>query len=95
MGRSSLPGVSAAPSPTRRAPRWGLGDVVWIWFVGLVAGAFAGSGSPPCDSGRGTGVDPDGLDLAIGLFAQNGAMVLALAFGVSRAKGGALRRTPA
>jgi uncharacterized protein len=83
--------VSAAPSPTRRALRWGLGDVVWVWFVGLVAGALVGSISTAI-RGRGTGLDPDGLDLAIALFAQNGAILLALVW-VARAKGlGTLRQ---
>jgi membrane protease YdiL (CAAX protease family) len=82
--------VSAAPSPTRRALRWGLGDVVWVWFAGLVAGAVAGSIATAA-RGRGTGLDPDGLDLAIALFAQNGAILAGLAW-VSRFKGlGTLR----
>jgi membrane protease YdiL (CAAX protease family) len=71
-------------------PRWGLGDVVWVWFAGLAFGAIVGSISTAA-RGRGTGLSPDGLDLAIGLFAQNGAILAAL-YGVSRAKGnGSLR----
>lgn len=89
-GSFRLRQVSAAPSPTRRALRWGLGDVVWVWFVGLVAGALAGSIAAAA-RGRGAGLDPDGLDLAIALFAQNGAILAALVW-VSRIKGlGTLR----
>jgi uncharacterized protein len=65
--------------------------VAWVWLVGLVAGAVAGSIAAAA-RGRDTGIDPDGVDLAIGLIAQNGAILAALA-GVSRAKGlGSLRR---
>jgi uncharacterized protein len=79
------------PSPTRRALRWGLGDVVWVWFAGLFVGAIAGSIATAV-RGRGSGLDPDGLDLAIALFAQNGAILIALFF-VSRTKGlGTLRQ---
>jgi uncharacterized protein len=65
--------------------RWGLGDVVWVWFAGLVVGAFAGSIAAAA-RGRGADLDPDGLDLAIGLIAQNGAILIALLW-VSRVKG--------
>jgi len=82
--------VSAAPIPTRRALRWGLGDVLWVWFLGLVVGAVVGTVATAA-RGRGADLDPDGLDLAIALFAQNGTILLAL-IGVSRAKGlGTLR----
>jgi CAAX protease family protein len=77
--------------PTRTAPRWGLGDVIWVWFAGLAVGAVVGSIAAAL-RGRSSGLDPDGLDLAIGLFAQNGA-ILAAVIGVSRGKGlGTLRR---
>jgi uncharacterized protein len=83
--------VTAAPNPTRRGVRWGIGDVVWVWFVGLVAGAIAGSVALSV-RGRASGLDPDGVDLAVALFAQNGAILLALWF-VSRVKGlGTMRR---
>jgi membrane protease YdiL (CAAX protease family) len=83
--------VSAASIPTRRRVRWGLGDVLWVWFVGLVVGATAGSITLAI-RGRASGLDPDGIDLAVGLFAQNGAILLAL-MGVARTKGlGDLRR---
>jgi hypothetical protein len=83
--------VTAAPTPTRRALRWGLGDVVWVWFVGLVVGATAGSIAIAI-RGRASNLDPDGIDLAVGLIAQNGAILAALA-GVSHFKGlGTLRR---
>ncbi len=79
------------PSSTRAAVRWGLGDVVWIWFAGLFVGAVAGSVTAGL-RGRGSGIDPDGIDLAVGLIAQNGAILVGLAF-VSRNKGlGAMRR---
>jgi uncharacterized protein len=81
----TLPIVSAAPSPTRRALRWGLGDVVWVWFAGLLVGAVAGAIAIAV-RGRASGLDPDGIDLAVGLFAQNGAILVALLF-VSRTKG--------
>ncbi|MGZ6993840.1 MAG: CPBP family glutamic-type intramembrane protease, partial [Acidimicrobiia bacterium] len=62
-----------------------------VWFAGLVVGAVVGSIAAAV-RGRGTGLDPDGLDLAIGLFAQNGAIFVALLV-VSRTKGlGTLRR---
>lgn len=62
-----------------------------VWFAGLVFGAVIGSIAAAI-RGRGTGLDPDGLDLAIGLIAQNGAILVALVF-VSRFKGlGTLRR---
>jgi CAAX protease family protein len=77
--------VGAASNPTRRALRWGLGDVVWVWFSGLIVGAIAVSISAAV-RGRPSGVTTDGIDLAIGLFAQNGAILLAL-FVVSRLKG--------
>jgi membrane protease YdiL (CAAX protease family) len=81
--------VSAA-RPTGRALRWGLGDVVWIWLVGLVAGAVAGAVTAGL-RGRTGAADPDGIDLVVGLFAQNGVILAALA-GVSRVKGrGTLR----
>ncbi len=38
--------MNAAPTPTRRGVRWGIGDALWVWFVGLVAGAIAGSVAP-------------------------------------------------
>lgn len=83
--------MSAAPSPTRRAVRWGLGDALWVWFVGLVAGAVAGSIALVVRD-RPSGLDPDGLDLAVALLAQNGAILAGLWL-VSRAKGlGTLRR---
>ncbi|HEY3722318.1 MAG TPA: CPBP family intramembrane glutamic endopeptidase [Acidimicrobiia bacterium] len=77
--------MSAAPTPTRRTVRWGLGDVVWVWFVGLVAGSLAGTITLAI-RGRASGLDPDGIDLAVGLIAQNGAILLALV-GLSRSKG--------
>lgn len=83
--------MSAAPSHTRRAVRWGIPDVVWVWFVGLVAAALAATVTSAV-RGRDAGVDLDGIDLAAGLLAQNAAIVLGLAF-VSRAKGlGSLQR---
>ena len=82
----ACPSVSAAPSPTRRALRWGLGDVVWVWFAGLVVGAIVGSIARRCGAGP-RGCDPDGIDLAVGLFAQNGAILVALLVVVSRTKG--------
>lgn len=87
----TLPDVSAAPSPTHRALRWGLGDVVWVWFVGTVVGGIAGLITIAI-RGRASGLDPDGIDLAVGLIVQNGAILAALS-GVSRFKGlGTLRR---
>jgi membrane protease YdiL (CAAX protease family) len=87
----TLPIVSAAPSPTRRAVRWGLGDVIWVWFAGLLVGAVAGTIATAV-RGRATGLDPDGIDLAVALFAQNGAILVGLLF-VSRTKGlGTLRQ---
>lgn len=87
----TLPIVSAVPSPTRRALRWGLGDVVWVWFAGLFVGAIVGSIATAV-RGRGSGLDPDGLDLAIALIAQNGAILVGLIW-VSRVKGlGTLRQ---
>jgi membrane protease YdiL (CAAX protease family) len=77
--------VTAAPNPTRRGVRWGIGDFLWVWFVGLVAGAIAGSAALSI-RGRASGLDPDGVDLAVALFAQNGAILLALWF-VSVRKG--------
>ncbi len=77
--------MTAAPTPTRRTLRWGLGDVVWVWFVGLVVGALAGAIALAV-RGRASGSSPDGIDLAVGLFAQNGAILVALV-GLSRAKG--------
>ncbi len=86
-----MPIVSTAASPTRRELRWGLGDVLWVWFVGLFVGAVAGSIASAI-RGRGSGLDPDGLDLAVALFAQNGAILASLVF-VSRTKGlGSLRQ---
>jgi uncharacterized protein len=71
--------------------RWGLGDAVWVWFFGLAVGAVAGS-ILVAIRGRDTGLDPDGLDLAVGLIAQNGAILAGLVW-VSRNKGlGTLRR---
>jgi uncharacterized protein len=71
--------------------RWGLGDVVWVWFFGLAVGAVAGSIALAI-RGRASGLDPDGLDLAIGLIAQNGAILAGLVW-VSRNKGlGKLQR---
>ncbi len=65
--------------------------MVWVWIAGLLAGAVAGSIAAAI-RGRGTGVHLDGIDLAVGLIAQNGAILVALAL-VSRAKGvGTLRR---
>ena len=84
-GLGSLRAVSAAPTPTRRTVRWGLGDVVWVWFAGLVAGSLAGTITLAI-RGRASGLDPDGIDLAVGLIAQNGAILLALV-GLSRSKG--------
>ena len=82
--------VSAASNPTRRALRWGLGDVVWVWFAGLVAGALAVSIALAL-RGRTGAHDTDGIDLVVGLFAQNGAILAALVV-VSRRKGrGTLR----
>jgi uncharacterized protein len=82
--------VSTRPSPTRRALRWGLGDVVWVWFAGLVAAAIVASVATEL-RGRDAGLDPDGLDLVVGLLAQNVTILLALVF-VSRRKGrGTLR----
>jgi len=79
------------PSSTRPSVRWGLGDVVWIWFAGLLVGAVAGTIAAGL-RGRSTGLDPDGLDLAIGLFAQNGAILAGLAV-LSRTRGlGSMRR---
>jgi membrane protease YdiL (CAAX protease family) len=82
--------VSAASNPTRRALRWGLGDVVWVWFAGLVAGAIAVSISAAL-RGRTSVDETDGIDLVVGLFAQNGAILGALLF-VSRRKGRATLR---
>lgn len=82
--------VSAASNPTRRALRWGLGDVVWVWFVGLVAGAVAVAISAAL-RGRTTPNHTDGIDLVVGLFAQNGAILAALVV-VSRNKGRATLR---
>jgi membrane protease YdiL (CAAX protease family) len=77
--------MTGTPRSTRQAVRWGLGDVIWVWFAGLFVGAVAGTIAAGL-RGRGTGLDPDGLDLAIGLFAQNGAILVGLAI-VSRTKG--------
>ena len=66
--------MNAAPTPTRRGIRWGIGDVLWVWFAGLVAGAIAGSIALSV-RGRASGLDPDGVDLAVALFAQNGVPV--------------------
>lgn len=82
--------VSAASNPTRRALRWGLADVVWVWFVGLVAGAIAVSISAVL-RGRDSASDTDGIDLVVGLFAQNLAILGALV-AVSRRKGRATLR---
>jgi membrane protease YdiL (CAAX protease family) len=85
-----VPVVSPPANPTRRAVRWGLADVIWVWFVGLVAGAIA---LTICASIRGrTSVsETDGIDLAVGLIAQNGAILGALML-LSRLKGrGTLR----
>jgi uncharacterized protein len=83
--------VTAAPTPIRHRVRWGIGDVLWVWFLGLVVGAVAGSIALSV-RGRASGLDPDGVDLAVALFAQNGAILVGLWF-VSRVKGvGTLRR---
>jgi hypothetical protein len=82
--------VSTAPIPTRRALRWGLGDVVWVWFAGLVAGVIAASIATAA-RGRSSVADPDGIDLVVGLLAQNVTILVALVV-VSRVKGrGTLR----
>jgi hypothetical protein len=82
--------VSAAPSPTRRALRWGIGDVVWVWFAGLVAGAVAGAIAASLRGRTGVG-EADAVDLVVGLFAQNVTILVALVV-VSRVKGrGTLR----
>lgn len=82
--------MSTRPSPTRRALRWGLGDVVWVWLAGLVVAAIAASVATEL-RGRDAGLDPDGVDLVVGLLAQNVTIVGALIF-VSRRKGrGTLR----
>lgn len=70
--------------------RWGLGDVLWVWFAGLIAATLAAGISGELRGRPGT-IDPDGLDLVIGLFAQNGAILAGLVV-VSRVKGrGTLR----
>ncbi|MFM7616295.1 MAG: lysostaphin resistance A-like protein [Actinomycetes bacterium] len=77
----------APTDPTRRV-RWGLGDVVWVWFAAIavsiaaagVAAAFAAEPDRPT-----------GWNILVGTVAQNGAVVLALA-AVARVKGvGSLR----
>jgi membrane protease YdiL (CAAX protease family) len=70
--------------------RWGLGDVVWVWFAGLVAGAVAVSIAAAL-RGRTNAQLTDGIDLVVGLLAQNGAILAALAV-VSRRKGRATLR---
>ena len=70
--------------------RWGLGDVAWVWLAGFVLNVLAVS---VVDGVRSIGPDhrADGLDLAVGLFAQGLAM-LAAATLIARRKGrGSLR----
>jgi hypothetical protein len=82
--------VTPAPIPTRRALRWGLGDVVWVWFAGLLVAVVAAVITTGI-RGRGEGLDPDGIDLVVGVLAQNVTVFLALV-AVSRTKGrGTLR----
>jgi membrane protease YdiL (CAAX protease family) len=82
--------MSSAPVPTRRALRWGLGDVVWVWFAGLVAATAAAAIATGVRGRAGAG-DIDGIDLVVGLLAQNVAILVGLVV-VSRLKGrGTLR----
>lgn len=70
--------------------RWGLGDVAWVWLAGFGAAIVAGSVALAI-RGAGSGHAADGVDLAVGIVAQNVAMLLA-ALLVSRGKGrGSLR----
>jgi membrane protease YdiL (CAAX protease family) len=69
--------------------RWGLGDFVWIYFAGVVAGAVFGSIGYGL-SGDPTG-DPGALTTALALGGQFGGWVAGLAW-TSRRKGrGSLR----
>jgi membrane protease YdiL (CAAX protease family) len=82
--------MSSAPTPTRRALRWGLGDVVLVWVAGLVAATVAAAIAAGVRGRSGVG-DTDGIDLVVGLFAQYAAMLVGLVV-VSRVKGrGTLR----
>jgi membrane protease YdiL (CAAX protease family) len=82
--------MSSAPVPTRRALRWGLGDAIWVWLAGLLAATLA-AGIAAGIRGRGDVTDPDGIDLVVGLLAQNVAILVGLVV-VSRYKGrGTLR----
>jgi len=78
----------AVPSAPPRRVRWGLGDVIWVWFaaiaVSVVAAGMAAAFSS--DPER-----PTGWNILVGTVAQNGAVVLALLL-VARTKGvGSLR----
>ena len=65
----------AVPSAPPRRVRWGLGDVIWVWFaaiaVSVVAAGMAAAFSS--DPER-----PTGWNILVGTVAQNGAVVLAL-----------------
>lgn len=64
--------------------------MVWVWFAGLVAGSVAVAISAAL-RGRTTSNHTDGIDLVVGLFAQNGVILAALMV-VSRRKGRATLR---
>lgn len=73
----------APPSTGPRRVRWGIGDVIWVWLVAIVASGFASAiylavvGHPN---------HVTGWFLAFATLAQNGATVVAL-MGVARWKG--------
>ena len=61
----------SAARPDERV-RWGLGDVLWVWFVGLVAGAIAGSDRRRRSGAAAAGSIPTASTSRSALFAQNG-----------------------
>ncbi len=87
--------MDPASPPARRAPagrpavRWGLGDFLWIYFAGVVAGVLLAS---LCFSITGDqSGDPGALTTALALFGQFGGWIAGLVW-VSRYKGrGTLR----
>jgi membrane protease YdiL (CAAX protease family) len=76
------PPPAAPPAPTRPV-RWGIGDVIWVWFAAVVVSGFVAA------IYLGAVADPDrptGWFLAVATVAQNGTLVAGV-IAVSRWKG--------
>jgi CAAX protease family protein len=90
----SSPSPERVPAPSGAVPRWGIGDFVWIYFAGLVAGVALGQiGLAITGDHAASGATPErigAVTTALSTFGQFGTWFACVVY-VARTKGRSVR----